>query len=280
MISPEQERDVLERAYVPEHTVGLMRLVSKGEPFLIGEYLCLRGDDWVIVVGYPLEGTFTGEGLAAVVRDAANRFRPESLWFIAPEVPDSLAEGCQERESDDYYTLALQGFEVKPSLGRLVARAARDLIVERERKLLGAHQDLVSEFLERAGPPPRIRQLFLSMADYVPRSDTAIVLTARHHGGEVSAFYVVDLEAQGFATYVVGCHSRRRYVPGASDLLFVEMVNLARESGKSYIHLGLGVNDGIRAFKSKWGGVPSRRYEFCGRSRRTPGVPPLLASKL
>jgi len=38
----------------------------------------------------------------------------------------------------------------------------------------------------------------------------------------------VDLEAPGFATYVVGCHSKLHYVVGASDLLFLEMVALAR----------------------------------------------------
>ena len=32
----------------------------------------------------------------------------------------------------------------------------------------------------------------------------------------------------------------------ASDLLFFEMVNMAKEYGKGYINLGLGVNPGIR----------------------------------
>lgn len=40
------------------------------------------------------------------------------------------------------------------------------------------------------------------------------------------------------------------------------MINLAREYGKGYINLGLGVNEGIRRFKEKWGGIPFLRYEF------------------
>ena len=35
------------------------------------------------------------------------------------------------------------------------------------------------------------------------------------------------------------------------------------EYDKPYIHLGLGVNAGIRRFKAKWGAVPTRRYEMC-----------------
>jgi hypothetical protein len=43
------------------------------------------------------------------------------------------------------------------------------------------------------------------------------------------------------------------------------MIKLTREHGKQNINLGLGVNEGIRRFKEKWGGVPSLNYEFCER---------------
>jgi hypothetical protein len=41
--------------------------------------------------------------------------------------------------------------------------------------------------------------------------------------GSLSAFYIVDLGAESFATYVVGCYSRTHYTAHASDLLFFEM---------------------------------------------------------
>jgi uncharacterized protein YbaP (TraB family) len=40
------------------------------------------------------------------------------------------------------------------------------------------------------------------------------------------------------------------------------MTRLARRDGKEFLHLGLGVNDGIRRFKAKWGGVPGLPYEM------------------
>ena len=49
-------------------------------------------------------------------------------------------------------------------------------------------------------------------------------------------------------------------MPGASDLLFHEMVNLARAEGKMAVNLGLGVDAGIRRFKEKWGGEPFLDY--------------------
>lgn len=272
MISPHEEEYILAHAYVPEHLVGLMRVVSGGEAFLRGEFLCLAKDTWAILVGYPLNGDFAGVDLQRAVEDVLRVFRPQHLWFIAPEVPAALAPACRERESDHYYKLELQDFRLKVSLRRLVERAARELTVEREQAVTGEHQAVVAEFLAREKPAPRIERLFLSMAEYAANSASAVVLTARQKEGNISAFYVVDLGARQFGTYVVGCHSRKHYVPGASDLLFFEMAGLAREHGKRYIHLGLGVNEGIRRFKEKWGGVPFLRYEFCDHGRVLPRI--------
>jgi hypothetical protein len=38
---------------------------------------------------------------------------------------------------------------------------------------------------------------------------------------------------------------------------------MSSEHGKGYIHLGLGVNSGIRRFKEKWGARPTRSYKMC-----------------
>jgi len=39
MMTPEEEAYTLTRAYVPEHVVSLMTLISKGAPFLIEDHL-------------------------------------------------------------------------------------------------------------------------------------------------------------------------------------------------------------------------------------------------
>jgi hypothetical protein len=140
----------------------------------------------------------------------------------------------------------------------------------RSREITKDHADLIVEFLEREKPGPRTERLFLGMAQYVARTRTAVVLTARDRAGAAAAFYVVELAAKHFATYVVGCHSKRHYVVGASDLLFADMITLAQAHGRAYIHLGLGVSEGIRRFKEKWGGVPRLRYEFCEYKKSDP----------
>lgn len=276
MITPEEEHYILSRAYVPEHIVSLMAILSKGEPFLIEGYLCLWKGNWLIFVGYPLSDNFKIENFEKTLKGAIKRFQPDYTWCIAPEMPPSLIQSCQERESDEYYRLDLGKGEIKKDLRRAVNKASGELTVQRGREILKEHSNLISEFIEKERPNPRVSELFLSMPEYINHSKTSVVLNAWDKKGNLSAFYIVELAAERFAAYVVGCYSKKNYVPHASDLLFFEMLNLAREYGKSSINLGLGVNKGIRRFKEKWGGLPFLRYEFCEYRGRYPTALKLL----
>jgi len=263
MITPEEEKYILSNAYVPEHIVSLMCIISKGEPKLVNDYIYFSKDEWIIFVGYPLGLDFKTEDLERVIGDVIKEHQPKYIWLIAPEIPQSLTPFCHKRESDHYYKLELSGLEIKRDLTRLVRKASRDLTIEKGEGISKEHMKLISEFLKRERPSPLIRELFLSMQEYVKRSETTIVLNAFNRNGELTAFYVIELGAKNFAVYLVGCHSKKNYVPHSSDLLFFKMINLAREYAKGYINLGLGVDEGIKRFKEKWGGVPFLRYEFC-----------------
>ena len=278
MISAQQEQDILRHAYVPEHIVSLMVLISKAEPFLVDAFVYYAKDSWLIFVGYPLDRTLPSNACDLLLRTLRERLHPEYMWFIGAEVPPSLASSCTERESDTYYNLDIRTLEVKNALKRVVHKAMNDLAVERSHAMSSEHASLTKEFIKREKPNPRIRELFLLMPDYVKASGTTVVLNARDKKGHLCAFYVVDLAAETFATYVVGCHSKKTYVSHSSDLLFFEMIRLARESGKTSINLGLGVNPGIRRFKEKWGGVPFLNYEFC--EHRTGYAKPFSLLKL
>jgi hypothetical protein len=275
VISPEQEADILARAYVPEHIVSLMALISGGDPFLLADYLGFAGDNWLIFVGYPLDRDFSREKCERILKQAGETYRPGYVRFIGPETPSFLENLCTERESDRYYTLGIDPSGPKPTLRRIAARASA-LRVERVQTFSSQHEALVAEFIGRMTLPPRVRELYRTMPDYVGRSRSAWTLNARDKAGNLCAFYVVDLGAVHFATYLLGAHSKKYYVPNASDLLFQEMIDLSLEHGKEVINLGLGVNEGIRRFKEKWGGIPSLRYEFCGYRYGTAGKVSLI----
>ncbi len=263
LFSPQDEHYVLTKAYVPEHIAGLMALISKGQPFLIKDHLGFVKDNWLILVGYPLEESFRPERCQKIVEQAIETYQPQYLWFIGPDIPTSLLESCRERQTDEYFRLDLEQTKLKSSLRREAKKAAERLTVERGRTFTKEHQVLVAEFRQRQKLPPMVEELYGAMPDYVAHSTSACLLNAWDKTGKLSAFYVLELAAKEFDTYVLGCYSKKNYIPHASDLLFFKMIELTRERGKKIINLGLGVNKGIRRFKQKWGGVPFLKYEFC-----------------
>jgi hypothetical protein len=265
MITPKDEEYVLTRAYVPEHIVSLMAIISKGEPFFVEDHLIFAKDNWLILVGYPLDGVFSQERSERVLKQTVETFRPEYLWFIGSEIPPSLIDTCKERQTDRYYRFEVGKTKLKPSLERMVEKASKELRVERANSISKEHKELIAELLKREKLPPRIRELYRAIPDYVAHSSSVCVLNALDKKGKLCAFYVVELGAKNFSTYVLGSHSKKHYVPHASDILFLEMVKVTQEHGKNMINLGLGVNEGIRRFKQKWGGVPFLNYEFCER---------------
>lgn len=278
---PEQEAYVLSRAYVPEHIPGLMQGISGAPPLLIDDHLAFAGEKWLIFVGYPLDGHFTAARCEQAIAQARATFQPQTLWFIGPQIPPSLAAMCQDRESDVYFRLDLPA-TIKSAPRRAVRSAAAALSVSVGRAFAQEHQALTDELMERQSLaqqplPPIVEALYCAMPAYLARTPSATVLEARSLSGALAAFYVVEEAAPAFDTYVLGAYSRRTYVPYASDLLFATMIQRAQARGKSALSLGLGVNEGIRRFKEKWGGVPYLAYEVCECHFGGPRVTDLLS---
>jgi hypothetical protein len=275
MLTRDQENYLFERAYVPEHIPSLMVPISKGEAFLIDDYLSFAKDNWLIFVGYPLGEAFSEALCEAAVERVVGAFKPEYLWFIGPQIPPSILGDCAERQSDSYYRLDAAATH-PGSLLRQAEKASAEVRVERSGKFTREHDALISEFLKREALPPMVRELYRAMPAYSAGSPTAVLLGAYDGKERLSALFVVELAAKEFATYVLGCYSRKHYVAHASDLLFREMIELAAKEGKKYISLGLGVNPGIKRFKEKWGGVPFLAYEFCERRYTRGKINPLM----
>ena len=270
MLTSQQQQYILDRANVPEHTVSLITYLSGGEPFLIDDFFVCRTKDWVILVGYPFEYEFDAAGFERVVNRIIKQFDPETLSLIAPELPSVIANNCLEIESDHYYTLEVK----KPVLGSVVRRnlkkARQALRVERASAMGDPHRVLMDEFIRRVHPHTRVINMMSKLPGYLQKCKSALVLNAWDNRNCLTAFYVIDLAAIKFSNYIIGCYSRKNYVLGASDLLLDELLQLSAEFKKRYIHLGLGVNDGIRRFKTKWGAKPDRQYKMCELRLRKP----------
>lgn len=113
--------------------------------------------------------------------------------------------------------------------------------------------------MNRAVLPPNVRGLFARTGAVLDTPGLRL-LDAVDAEGNLAASLLLDDAPRRFCSYLIGAHSRTHYTPHAADLLFAHMLRSAREADKEYVHLGLGVNDGIRRFKTKWGGRPALPY--------------------
>ncbi|MGQ9857419.1 MAG: hypothetical protein ACUVS3_01870 [Thermodesulfobacteriota bacterium] len=265
---------VLEKAYVPEHVAPLMESLSGGEAHLLEGYLVLVGQDWSMLVGYPLEPP--GRGPQEVLELLTSRFPRDVTWFIGPKVPQQLDRDCLERETDAYFRIDLG--EIGPGQwsppGRLeavVRKASQRFRVQRADPFGSAHRRLTDSFLATTRLSPRVKELYLRMPSYLETQEGGgLLVSAWSAEGRLAAYSVMELGAKDFSAHLLGCRCREKWAAYASDLLMAEMIRISLEMSKSYMNLGLGVTPGIRRFKEKWGAFPWLPYEMCAwRSHRS-----------
>jgi uncharacterized protein YbaP (TraB family) len=258
-VTPSDVNAILEKATVPEHSVAFMAAMSDGNPFRVGPYLFIAAEDWLLAVGYPLEDGYTPKGFEQALTEALRRTAARDCWAICPELPERLK--THRNDQDQYYVLALDA-PVPRRLERLAERAAARLTVEAGINFTPAHRRLWTEFMGRVALPPNVRELYARTESVLQRAPGLSLLNAWDRDGDLAACLLLDAAPRRFTSYLLGAHSRIHFTPYASDLLFREMIRTARGNGKEFLHLGLGVNDGIRRFKTKWGGQPGMPYEM------------------
>jgi uncharacterized protein YbaP (TraB family) len=251
---------------VPEHSAAFMRAVSGGRAFVREGFLFLSDRDWLVAIGYPLsrqtaagEQTPPGGDFFRVLQSVLRESRAADCWLIAPSLPAALLP--YRTESDFYYTLASDS-PVPGHLRNPVKKANTFLRIEESRQFGADHRGLWAEFLRFKQIKPQARELFARIPFILnaPGCDIRL-LDARGPDGSLLACLVMDYAPQDFCSYLIGARCGTNTVPHAGDALFARMLQRAGEEGKKYIHLGLGVNDGIRRFKIKWGGERALAYE-------------------
>ena len=249
---------VLEHAWVPEHSPAFMSAMSGGSFFVRDGYCFLAAQDWLMALGYPLQHAYSPEAFEAALRTALHQTGARDCWCIAPELPSRLAP--HEMDADDFFILPLAA-ATPARLRRPLERARTCLRVDMTTRFSPQHRRLWSEFTARTPLKPNARELF-ARTEQVMGTPDLMLLNAWAAEDHLAACLLLDFAPKHFVSYIIGAHSRSPYTPYASDLLIATLRDEARKRGKNYIHLGLGVNAGIRRFKQKWGAVPALSYRM------------------
>jgi hypothetical protein len=272
MLTPPEERFVLDHAYVPEHVPGYARAISGADPYLLGDYLSFRIEDSLLINGYSLTHSSDEAALRHAIEAAVARFKPGHVALIAPKIPETLAAD-QPRERDQYYQLDLAQVTRDAKLRNMLRRADRDVHVECSCDIREEHLCLIAEFAQGHAIAEEITYIFGRIPEYLSAVPTARVFSARDGTDRLVAFDVAEFAARDYAFYQFNFRSGKLYVPGASDLLLHAVIVAAQAEGKRFLGLGLGINAGVCRFKEKWGARPFLPYEYC---RYQPGPRSLL----
>lgn len=255
MLSKQERLFIYRHAYLPEHLPDYVEAISGATTFLHGNYLCFIRKNHLIFNGFPL-GENTGD-VAGAYKTACETFQPATVAIIAPEIwlPE---ETYAKQFADHYYRLVLPLTSLDSQVAYMVRRGQRELSVH-----LGTfdreHKRLIKDFIKTHDLNVAQIYIYKHIRHYLKHCTSARILEARR-GDLLVAFTILDLGAAEYAFYLFNFRSRKINVPGASDLLFKEMVELAQSEHKKAINLGLGIHSGIRRFKEKWGGVPFLPY--------------------
>lgn len=248
---------ILRQARVPEHSIPFMEAMSGGKALLEGPFLFITADDWLMAIGYPLSGEYSHEvferALAAALRRVPRRMDGVDCWAIGPDLPPRLQKNITEQ--DQFYMLSTDA-PIPSRLRGPLKRASEQLTVREGKAFTPAHRRLWAEFMNSHQLPPHVRELFARTPAVMNSEADLRLLDAVDAQGNLAASLVLDYTPPDFCSYLIGAHSRVHYTPHAADLLFAHMLESCKKEGKQSIHLGLGVNDGIRRFKLKWGGLP------------------------
>lgn len=263
---------LIDFARVPEHSPGLMHALSQGKAFCIGEYFFIHDEDWLMAIAYPLHGKYSHEDFEEALKNACQEVIKQSgqqtlhCFAVAPDLPERLQDNITDR--DRFYVLSSKA-QIPARLRNPVQKAGQILRVEESTTFTPAHRRLWAEFMGRADRgetapfAPHVRELYARTPEALAqtaKNGFLRLLNAWDKEGHLVACLMLDYAPQNFVSYILGAHSRTHYIPHAADLLFASMIERANKEGKRFIHLGLGVNEGILRFKKKWGAVPSLPY--------------------
>lgn len=271
MALSKMEREyILAKAWVPEHSVDIMTRISGAEAYLQKGYVYFWDGSRLIFIGYPLEGVAVDSAVVVRILDEVTRsLKPSYVNIVASSLPRSLVAQCLEIERDEYWRVDLEAFAFTGVLRRALRRALKECSICRLDSMGEEHKILLKEFVKRKGMTTRAEALYTKAQQLFSSPGPAIILEARSRAG-LAAISIVDTAPANFDTYLLGATSLENRAPGASDLLMYEMIQMASNEGKRYLNVGLGVNDGIRRFKKKWGAEPYVEYRHCGFEAKRP----------
>jgi hypothetical protein len=255
MIGPDRLERVSAEAAVPEQVTAYVRAVAGSKPKLWGDCVGYESDGAIVLVGYPLHDPRDASAMTEAVDLVLKTPGLQRLTVIGPARPAQAPQQAAAVE-DCYYALPLPEPAPGPKLRNLLRRAGREVALARGGNLDDDHNAMVQRYLNERPLAAGTRQIFRQLPRYLEASPGALLVSARRTDGRLAAFAVGEFASLSTAFFMFCFRDPDLAPPGSADLVFSGLLQEARERGQTRMNLGLGVSEGIRFFKRKWGAEP------------------------
>lgn len=259
MIGPDRLSRVTAGAVVPEQVVDYVRAVSGARPRLLADCVGYAVGEDLVLVGYPLHDPRDVTAMAAAVEAALAVPNVRHVTVIGPARPPQAPPRAVIAE-DGYLALPVPAPAPGAKLRNLLRRAGRELTLVHGRRLDETHTALVERYIDERRLSSGTRHIFRQIPRYLATSAGARVVSAIREDGRLAAFAVGEFAALSTAFFMFCFRDPATAPPGSADLVLSGLLQEAQDRGQTLMNVGLGVSEGIRFFKRKWGAAPFLPY--------------------
>jgi hypothetical protein len=271
MIGPDRLARVTAGAVVAEQIVDYVCAVAGSRPMMIGACVGYESEGTLVLVGYPLHDPRDEKAMAAAVQEALRIPGLRRITVIGPARPPQAPEKIETSE-DSYFELPVPAPAPDAKLRNLLRRASREVRLVSGRRFENEHADLVQRYLGERPLAAGTRQIFRQLQSYIDASVGSLIVSARRKDGRLVAFSVGEFGSFSTAFFMFCFRDPDIAPPGSSDLTLSGLLNEALQRGQSRMNLGLGVSEGIRFFKRKWGAEAFLPYVETSWKPASPGL--------
>jgi hypothetical protein len=279
MIGPDRLARVTAAAVVPEQVVAYVSAVAGSKPRMFGSCVGYQSEAAVVLVGYPLPDPLDSQAMAMAVEQALRTPALERITVIGPVRPPQAPEKVDTPE-DSYFELPVPAPPPAAKLRNLLRRAGRELRLVYGRRFEDEHAALVQRYLDERPLAAGTRLIFRQLQSYIDASPGSLIVSARRTDGRLAAFSVGEFGSFSTAFFMFCFRDPNIAPPGSADLTLSGLLNEARQRGQRRMNLGLGVSEGIRFFKRKWGAEAFLPYVEASWRPASPGFRSRLRAML
>ncbi len=248
------------QAITPDQLLSYVSAVSGAQSELVGDYIIHRQKNNIILVGYNLLNPYDTSQLDEVIQQITSKNNKHNITVLAPIRPLVAPENAFSSSEDAYWFVPLPPPKPNDKVRNMLTNSNRHIYITKEsgqKAWSGAHQELMLNYIRSKGMEPALCSIMQGLERYLIASSQVELFSAYNKNtNELLAYNLADFSSFTTAFYMFAFRQEKA-VGGVADAVLFALLEEAKNRGYNQCNLGLGINDGIRFFKKKWGAKPT-----------------------